>query len=625
MKKICFLLYVSFISLFLLVGCAAKDVEITGQQVVGIGETITLEVKTSSNEPIVWRSSNKEVATVSKGVVTGVSAGEVTIYVTCGKAQASIKIKVVGEQQTKDEVDPYQDKALEIISTMSLEQKVGELFILTIDGELSNSVKRQIRNFNIGNVLIMPNKDATYQELVDLVKETQSQILSNNVVPGFVFNTKDQATYKLLSSLATIPSSITILASNNEANAYKAAYVLGSELRSFGFASTFNPNMLLNDENESSYLDDPEVVSKYCSKEIDGYSYAGVMGVACTFPGGGEARWDTMPINGKSMDALRREDILPFLDAFENGLDALMASSVIFTVFDNTYPATLSYPVITTMLREELDYKGLVISNYLDDELMIRDYRSKQENVAVLAINAGVDMLTYKSTTYIEEDFNAILSAIKAGQIEEARIDEALLRIMLKKYKYDLLEDNHYMPAWNASEYDVSVDNQSYKEIVKDSIAILSGELPTLDKSSKILVASPIAQSNLGVEATTEEENSFAYILYLKLISEGYTDVEWASFDPNDRWEMNSISRESPNYDLVIFAISNVDWRMRLSFADNGLLVSLSLPIDISRVSGMLCYISAYGYEKENVDAFIDCLLYGAKLNDYRPQNEEDE
>ena len=625
MKRLVFLLYIGLIiTILMLTSCANSKMEITGPSAVAVGSSITLEVKINSNEPVVWRSSNKEVATVSKGVVSGISAGEVTIYASCAKQEASIKIKVVGEVEVK-EVDPYLGKAKEILNKMSIEQKVGELFIISVNGNLTNDTKRLIRNNDIGNVILNPNKDLSFEELVDLVNNIQTEILSSNVVPGFIINTKDTATYRLLSSLATIPSSITILATGNENNAYDAAYGLGSELRNFGFNASLSPNMLLGDESEYAYLDEAEVVTKYALKEMDGYSYAGIMPIGISFPGNGEDRWDSMPLNGKSMDALKREDLMPFLEAFENGLDAVVASSVIFTVFDNTYPATLSYPVITSMLKEGFEYEGLIISDYLDSNLMIRDYRSKSDNVAVVAISAGIDMLTYSSTEYVASDYSAILDAIAAGKIEKARIDEAVLKILLKKYKYDLLEGTDYKPAWNATEYDASAEYATYERVAKESISLLNGEIPTLDKDKKILVASPLATSDLGMLADIVNGNSFAYIVYTALMEKGYTNVEWQVFDPDDWRSSREIGDASWEYDYMIFAIGGMDWRRRMNFADNCIFVSLSVPIDISRINGSICYISAYGYERANVDAFINCLINGASINDYRMAEEPEE
>ncbi|MBO4623213.1 MAG: Ig-like domain-containing protein [Bacilli bacterium] len=623
MKRLVFLLYILLLALLTtLVACANNKIEITGPNIVAVGATITLEAKTTSNEPVVWRSSNKTVATVSKGVVTGIEAGEATIYASSAKSEASIKIKVVGEVHTKED-DPYLGKAKEILSSMSLEQKVGELFILSINGDFSNNIKRVIRNNNIGNVILNPNKDLSFQELVDLVNSIQGEILNNNVVPGFIINTKDAPTYKLLSSLATIPSCITILATNNENNAHDVAYGLGSELRNFGFNATLSPNMLLED-SEYNYLDEPETVSKYALKEAEGYTYAGVMPIGMTFPGTGEDRWDTLPQNGKNMDALKRDDLMPFLNAFENGLDAIIASNVLFTAFDTTYPATLSYPIITTMLKEGFEYDGLIISNYLDDEELNDHYRDKEDNVAVIAIQAGIDMLMYLDVNYINEDYNAIIDAVSTGKIEQARLDEAVIKILLKKYKYDLLNGNNYKPVWNATDYDCSGEVATFNKVAKESISILMGEIPTLDKDKKILVASPLASSDLGVLADIVNGNSFAYIVYTELINKGYNNVDWQVFDLDDWRGTREISDASWEYDYVIFAIGNLDWRRRMSFADNCVFVSLSVPIDISRVNGSICYISAYGYERANVDAFIDCLLNGASINDYRPPLEED-
>jgi len=619
MRRLVFLLYIGLIfTILIFTGCTKQKMEISGPSAVAVGATITLEVKTSSNEPVIWRSSNKEVATVSKGIVTGISAGEATIYASCGKEDASIKIKVVGEIEDKED-DPYLGKAKEILERMTLEQKVGEMFILSINGSLSNNTKRLIRNNHIGNVILNPSKDLDYQGLVDLVSAVQTEILTNNVIPGFIINTKDAATYRLLDSLATIPSSITVLATDNEKNAYSVAYGLGNELRTFGFNATLSPNMLLEDDSEYSYLDDPATVTKYAMKEMDGYTYAGIMPIGISFPGTGEARWDTMPTNGNSMDALKKEDLMPFLEAFANGLDAVVASSVIFTVFDTTYPATLSYPIITTMLKEGLEYDGLIISDYLDTDLMNRDYRDEEDNVAVMAINAGLDMLTYSSDQYVSEDYSDVLDAIAAGKIEKSRIDEAVLKIILKKYKYDLLDGNSYQPAWDAVDYDASSELATYERVAKESIALLAGNIPELDTSKKILVASSVAISDLGVEVELENSNSFAYVVYDALCKKGYTDVTWQVFDPNDWWSAREIGNASWDYDYVIFAVGSVESRRRMSFADNAIFVSLTVPIDISRITGYICYISAYGYERANVDAVIDCLLNGAEIKDYRP------
>ena len=621
MKRVFFLLYILLISLVLLVGCTKEKMSIEGLQAVNIGSTITLTAKTNSNEPIVWRSSNKSIATVNKGVVSGISVGEVVIYASCGKEQASIKVKVVGEKKNET-VDPYLNKAKTLLSKMTLEQKVGELFVVSVSGGLSRSEEQLFSNCHIGNVILYPGDDFSKEDLASAVTDIQKTILDNNVVAGFVFNEKRPATYRLLSSLAIIPSSITVLATADKDNAYNVAYGFGNELRNFGYNGILSPNMLLNDEDESCYLDDPNVVSEYSNREIDGYKYSGVMPVAVSFPGGGSARWDDIPSNANSLQSLKQEDLLPFLTAFENDLDAVVVSNVIFSAFDSTYPATLSYPILTSLLREELEFKGIAISHYLDDSYLVRDYRDEEENIAVVAVMAGIDMLAYQTTTYVNEDYTSVLNAVRSNKIEEERIDEAVLRILSKKYKYDIVEDEHYRPAWNAKDYDPSAEIEIAAKIAKESIALLNGSIPEFTKETKLLIASPVAPSKI-VDSDEEDENSFACILYSLLLEEEYSDISWRTFDSSDRNEMRSISQSSDDYDYVIFAINNIGYTRRLYFEDNCICISLSVPIDISRIEGVVCYISAYGYERGNVDAVIDCLINGAPIKDYREKTEE--
>lgn len=320
---------------------------------------------------------------------------------------------------------------------------------------------------------------------------------------------------------------------------------------------------------------------------------------------------------------MMKDDLLPFIDGFEKGLDAVVASNVIFSTFDNTYPASLSYPICTMLLRENLGFDGLLISNYLDSDVMVNEYRDGDDNLAVMAINAGVDMLMYSDTEYLQEDYNAVLNAVNSGEVSLDRIDEAVIRIILKKNKYDLLDDNHYLPAWNALEYNPENEINIAKKIASECVSLLDGDMVTIGKDEKVLIASPIAYTDLGIKVNDDDENSFAYFLYNKMIEAEFSNVTWQTFDENDSWEVRSIGNLSYDYDKVIFATGSLDWRRRVSFDNNGIVVCLSVPIDISRVSGYISYVAAYGYELENMEAFANCLINGAKINDYRENIEE--
>ena len=608
MKKFFFLLYVVIMSCLLLVACANKaKLEVTGPIAVNVGEKITLVATTTSNEPIVWRSSDKTIATVNKGEVSGISSGEVIIYVSCGSETVNVRIKVLGETIV-EEVDPYYSKAVSIVEKMTLEQKVGELFIATCDGSLDDETARLFKRSHVGNAILISDSSSSREELVDLVNNIQSNILSGNVMPGFLFNYHSGASYHLLDDLASIPSRLSISATGDVMNAYNVAYEFGNELRSFGFTATLGPDMSLATSSFDYYSDEEKIVSDYAFKEISGYQYAGVMAVALPFPGFATSRYGDIPESLKSKDMLEREDLSPFLYAIENGLDALMTSHVIFTNYDNTYPATMSYPIITNYLRESVGYDGLVIANYMDDPILAEGYRQEgDDNPAVLAVIAGVDMLAYRTNEYLADDYKAVLNAVKDNTIEERQIDESVIRIILKKNKYDLLENNHYAPVWNASEFDTSGMIEIANKVASESISTLMGELNVVEKNKSILVASPASASEDGNQNAT-----FSYLLYSRLVEAGYNNVTYINYDMNSNREISRAVWETANYDVSIFAfavISGDRWYRYEFESETNVIVSLLTPVNTNRISGLTCHLCTYGDSLQNVNNVIDYMV----------------
>jgi len=227
----------------------------------------------------------------------------------------------------------------------------------------------------------------------------------------------------------------------NEEDAYECGYFIGSYLSQYGFNVDFahDVDVLSNVDNtiigDRSFSDDAEVVSSYGRAYSEGLHANGVMSTFKHFPGHGATRDDThegYAYTDKSYDEMLENELCPFRHAEEYQIDFIMVShiSVPQIIGDNT-PCSLSKEMVTSVLREEFGYRGIIITDALNMGAISEKYGSG--TAAIEAVKAGVDILL------VPKDFNAaynsVLSAVDKGEISEDRIDDSVRRIVMAKMK----------------------------------------------------------------------------------------------------------------------------------------------------------------------------------------------
>lgn len=256
----------------------------------------------------------------------------------------------------------------------------------------------------------------------------------------------------------------------------RAAGVTALEARSLGINWIYAPDCDLDIEPDNpiigtrSFGSDPERVAEYASAWIDACQAEGVLACAKHFPGHGRTTVDShkqLPMVGESLDTLRQTDLVPFERAIERGVASVMSAHVAFPALDPTgSPATLSRPILTNLLRNELGFEGLIVT----DALIMEGVLGGGESEAVVrAVHAGCDCLLYPSN--VVESERAVRKAIDEKRIDSDGIQQSIER-RRRWARWAALSKEMNRPARDESGWS--------SQIAERVVHMLSGRIPNL-------------------------------------------------------------------------------------------------------------------------------------------------
>lgn len=290
---------------------------------------------------------------------------------------------------------------------------------------------------------------------------------------------------------AALPSPMALGAAGSESLAFRAGRFTGCSLREVGIDANFAPVLDLSSPAESgigtrSYGSDPASVARLGVSFIRGLSGTGVLAIAKHFPGQGFADADPhfgLSQSFRTIDQMWREDLRPFAAAIASGLPGVMTAHVSYPVWREAGegPASLSHPLLTTVLRGKLGFNGLVVTDAIQMGGLGGAFDAGE--LAVRAIEAGADIILAPAPLERERVYAAVLGAIRSGRISEARISRTLRRLGA---------------ARELSTGDVSCENEASpeEEIARSAVTRIGGA-PPLDPLESFYVggAGEIAES----------------------------------------------------------------------------------------------------------------------------------
>lgn len=326
-----------------------------------------------------------------------------------------------------------------IVNNMSDAEKVGQMLMIGIRGtRVNDDTSYMLNEYAIGGVILFDRNMQSREQVTSFNKQLQENRYGE--LPLFIaIDEEGGKVARMRYSFEPPPSQREIADSKDFQQAEKWAEYTADGLKNMGFNVNFAPVADVgNDEAGRMYSDEPEMVSNFVKAAVRGYEKKNILCTIKHFPGLGKGEADThdnfVQVN-VDLDTLQAQDLLPFREMFQQGNQDnfwIMVTHVTYSALDEKNPASMSEVVMTNLLRNQLGYNGIVITDDVDMGAISKHYSFA--DVGVQAVQAGADIvLVCHDYDHEIEVYNGILSAVRDGSISKDRIDSSVKRIVRAK------------------------------------------------------------------------------------------------------------------------------------------------------------------------------------------------
>ncbi len=523
------------------------------------------------------------------------------------------------------DIRPLQSWAENRLKTMTLDEKVGQLFQIRIDGDVLTDATRQlIRDKHIGGIIY-------FQYNGNLNDPVRSAQFSNDLqacalgadgsgIPLLISMDQEGGRVTRITGGADFPGNMGLGATRSADLARLAGSVFGSEIRAVGGNMDLAPVLDVNNNPSNpvigvrSFGEQPELVSEMGRAYVEGLHSAGVIATGKHFPGHGDTSVDShsgLPIVTYDFATLDSIHGRPFREAVASGLDAVMTAHIVVTCLDPTRPATLSPDVIGGYLRGALGFDGVVMTDSMGMAGITSGYGVAQSSV--MAIQAGVDLLSLSPD--LDTAVSAVTSAVLSGEIPMSRLDQSVGRILRLKHRYGLF-DNPYVDAQAAAGIVGSPSHRAAEaSAARAGLTLVQntgGFLPlSLTPSQKVLVVT--VQSS--TETVADAAARFASYIALK-----HSNVQSMALAVNPTSsQRTTVKNAAATADVVVVGTSRSQLssnagqatlvRDLVAMGKPVVVVGLREPYELAEFPQVNAYIAAYNYRDCGFQAAADAIF----------------
>ncbi|MGD7008233.1 glycoside hydrolase family 3 N-terminal domain-containing protein [Metabacillus sp. 84] len=451
--------------------------------------------------------------------------------------------------------------------SMTLEEKVGQMLMpdfrnwkkqgeekATGFTEMNQEVGGIIKKYHLGGVILFAENVVDTEQTVRLADGLQK---ASENIPLFVTIDQEGGIVTRLQSGTNLPGNMALGAGRSKKNAYNAGSITGKELDSLGINVNFAPSLDVNNNPANpvigvrSFSSNPELVASLGVQTIKGLQDQNIATTAKHFPGHGDTAVDShygLPMVTHNKERLKKVELYPFQKAIEQDVDMIMTAHVQFpSIDDTTYtskkdgqqimvPATLSRKVLTDLLKDEMGFEGVVVTDALNMKAIADNFG--QTEAVIMAINAGVDIAlmpapvtSLETEKNLEEVYNGVVEAVKSGEIPMSEIDDSVEKILELKMKRGIYDpgaaDSQSSIEDKISKAKKTVGSMKHyhmeKEMALDAVTLLKNENRTLPfkpkKNEKVLILAPFEDQAEAMRRTITELYSKQRINRVKIES----------------------------------------------------------------------------------------------------------
>ena len=461
------------------------------------------------------------------------------------------------------EEDP---EILKMISEMTTQEKLAQMMIVALRSDLSNEktateidrdYAEMLTKYDFGGILLFAGNVVDPAQTVTLIRDSQEAAMkSAGGIPMFICVDQEGGSVNRVPFGTTGSGNMALAATGDTSLTEESAKMLGDEIRALGFNMDFAPVSDVNSNPANpiigvrSFSDDPELVAEHVTAFIKGMDSAKISTALKHFPGHGNVGEDShthLPCSDFSLEEIKACDLIPFQAGIDAGSDMIMTAHIQFPKIEKktyvsikdgeeiTLPATLSRTIITGLLREQMGYNGIVITDAMEMDAIAAHFDPL--DAAVMAINADVDILLCPVELYKDGEVNTfpdvdkymegLLARVEAGDIREEELDNSVYRILKLKKERDLQVPSEQQIAQAADAVGTGANHKREWEIAQAGMTLLkneNGALP-LDKEQSVLILYPAEKRGPSVEYAVSRLEKEGLLDASKVISMCYADL----------------------------------------------------------------------------------------------------
>lgn len=510
---------------------------------------------------------------------------------------------------------------------MNIEQKIGAMMMLGWEGDnpvadttVCEKTREIVEDMHAGGIILM-GRNVRHDDL-SVTVNTINELQKMSVEPLFIsVDQEGGMVARFVDGVTVMPSNMALGATGEPELARKAAAACAEELAALGVNYDFAPSVDVNNNPDNpiigtrSYGESSDLAAEFGAQAIAGYQGAGVIACAKHFPGHGDTAVDShlaLPSVPYPRERLDEIELKPFRAAIAAGVSSIMTTHIMFPALDSELPSTLSRKIITGLLREEMGYDGVIITDSMEMK-GIADNWSVPE-ACVMAIEAGVDIVLIPHTLATQRAARAaIIRAVKDGRISEARLDESVDRINALKRQYNLDKRRFADPQALGKLLRTPEHLAIQREVAEQSITLVRNEnniVPLSSQSNEKVVV-------LGMHSTTPRLGV--------AVREYAQDVSVIELSGERDELLQTASEAASNADVIIIPTCPTEpWRpptdqvlqadlvkMLDGLGKKLIVVAVRDPYDLRKFPEISTYMCTYGYREGALEAAA-AVIFGA-------------